>query len=201
MKTIDARGLACPLPVIQTKKALNDDNQIETIVDNDIAVQNLEKMANQLGYHVSNETKDDGFYVYISKNKLEAEWTNLEQDKAVITNDASNDVYIVVINTDEMGKGDSLLGKNLMKTFVNTLLAQDTLPTCVLLYNTGVKLVTEVEQTIEDFKELEANGVEVLACGACLDYYGLTEQLKVGAITNMYHIVNTMRLNANVIKP
>ncbi|MGX7029899.1 sulfurtransferase-like selenium metabolism protein YedF [Vagococcus zengguangii] len=199
MKKIDARGLSCPLPVIQTKKALEAHEHVLTIVDNYVAVQNLEKMASQLGYKIEVNENTDGFYVNLAKSAGNFS-TELQQDTHSEPIHRDED-YIVVIDSDEMGKGNPTLGQNLIKTFVNTLLAQDSLPSCVLLYNSGVKLVTEVEQTINDFKELEDNGVEVLTCGACLEFYELTEQLSVGNITNMYHIVHTIRTHTRVIKP
>lgn len=100
-----------------------------------------------------------------------------------------------------MGVGDDQLGKNLLKTFIYTLTEQDVLPKQVIFYNGGVPLVTEGSESLEDLKNLEAKGVEIYACGACLNYYGLTEKVAVGSITNMFRIVEMMRTANRIVKP
>ena len=77
----------------------------------------------------------------------------------------------------------------------------DKLPKSVLLYNGGVKLSTEGSDSIEDLKELEEKGVEILSCGTCLNFYNLQDKLKVGKVTNMYSIVEEMSGATNIIRP
>ena len=107
---------------------------------------------------------------------------------------------IVAIGSAEMGNGDPKLGKILMKSFLYSLTQLDALPQTVLFFNGGVRMTTEGSESIEDLKALEAQGVEILSCGTCLDFYGLKDKLRVGGITNMYVIAQTMAEAGNVVK-
>ena len=95
----------------------------------------------------------------------------------------------------------SCLGAVLMKGFIYALTSQEVLPDTILLYNNGAKLSTEGSDSLEDLKLLESQGVEILTCGTCLNYYGLTEKLAVGAVTNMYDICAKMMNAEKVVKP
>ena len=177
MLKVDARGDACPLPVVKAKKAiaeLNGAGEVEVLVDNEIAVQNLTKMAQQKGY--------------ASKAEKLAE------------RDARTDT-VVVIASDKMGDGAEELGKSLLKAFVFSLTQQDKLPKTILFYNGGAHLTCEGSPMLEDLKALEAEGVEIMTCGTCLNFYGLTEKLQVGTVTNMYVIAEKMLNAGNVVKP
>ena len=107
---------------------------------------------------------------------------------------------VVAIGSAEMGNGDPKLGKILMKSFLYSLTQLDALPQTVLFFNGGVRMTTEGSESIEDLKALEAQGVEIRSCGTCLDFYGLKDKLRVGGITNMYVIAQTMAEAGNVIK-
>ena len=111
------------------------------------------------------------------------------------------DSYIVVINSPTMGVGEEALGKQLLKTFVYTLTEQDVLPETIIFYNGGVPFVTEDSDMLEDLKTLVSRGVQIYACGACLNYYGLTDKVAVGEITNMYRIVEMMRKADRIVRP
>ena len=100
-----------------------------------------------------------------------------------------------------MGNGAEQLGKNLMKTFIYTLTEQEVLPQRIIFYNGGVQLLTEGSEVLEDLQKLAAEGVEIYGCGACLNFYGLTEKVKVGEITNMFSIVEMMRKAYRIVKP
>lgn len=197
MFVVDALGKACPLPVIETKKALKEHDAVQTLVDNKVATQNLSKMAQQLGctYTVT-EDSPTHYTVVITKQDAVVSDTVEEAAPAVTSDD-----YVVVVNAPVMGFGDDKLGKNLLKTFIYTLTEQDVLPQRIIFYNGGVKLVVKDSESLEDLKNLAAKGVEIYACGACLNFYGLTEQIAVGEITNMYRIVEMMRSANRIVKP
>lgn len=197
MFVVDALGKACPLPVIETKKALKEHDAVQTLVDNKVATQNLSKMAQQLGctYTVT-EDSPTHYTVVITKQDAVLSDTAEEAVPAVTSDD-----YVVVVNAPVMGFGDDKLGKNLLKTFIYTLTEQDVLPQRIIFYNGGVKLVVKDSESLEDLKNLAAKGVEIYACGACLNFYGLTEQIAVGEITNMYRIVEMMRSANRIVKP
>ena len=200
MVTVDARRDACPLPVVKAKNAikeLNGAGQVEVLVDNEIAVQNLTKMAQQKGYASSAEKRAAQEYrVVLTVGDAAAE----TPAPAVCAPDTRTDT-VVAIGSNQMGVGAEELGKTLLKVFVFALTQQDQLPRTVLFYNGGASLTCEGSPMLEDLKTLEAEGVEILTCGTCLNYYGLTEKLAVGGVTNMYVIAEKLTQAGNVVKP
>lgn len=180
MVKVNAVGFVCPVPVIMTKKALNEiaEGEVEVLVDNETAKQNLEKLAKELGYEFKSCEASGNFQVVINKKETSDKKETKEEN------------IVVVIDSDEMGKGDEELGKILVKGFIYSLTEMETLPKTVILYNKGVLLATVNENTIEDLKKLESMGVEVISCGTCANYYHVQDKLQVGSLTNMYTIVD-----------
>mgnify|MGYP004454962787 FL=1 len=201
MVKVDARGDACPLPVVKAKKAiaeLNGAGEVEILVDNEIAVQNLTKMAQQKGLVYSAEKLAEREYsVRFTVGKAVPE----REEKAEACAPDTRTDTVVVIASDQMGEGAEELGKTLLKAFVFSLTQQDKLPKTILFYNGGAHLTCEGSPMLEDLKALEAEGVEILTCGTCLNFYGLTEKLAVGGVTNMYVIAEKMLGAGNVVKP
>ena len=203
MVEVNALGKACPLPVIETKKAIEElkqDDTVKVLVDNEIAVQNVMKMAKHKNLDASSEKIDDNqFAVMIAvtgvgeKSEVEEE-VNCQPDRR-------GKGTVVVLSSDVMGTGDESLGKQLIKGFVFALTKMEELPSKVILYNRGAFLSSENEDTIQDLKTLEAEGVEILTCGTCLNHYGLGEKLAVGTATNMYEIVESMMTASHIVKP
>ncbi|MCF0110972.1 MAG: sulfurtransferase-like selenium metabolism protein YedF [Erysipelotrichaceae bacterium] len=196
--TVDARGLACPLPVVNTKaeiETMQVNEEVEVLVDNEIAVQNLTKFANVRGYDVTAEKKNDTeYHVYITVRQA-------TEDAAVVCTPDRKENMVVVLSSHTMGTGDDKLGTALMKAFVFALTKQDRLPDTVLLYNSGAWLSVEGADTLQDLQTLQANGVEIYTCGTCLNFYGLTDKLAVGQVTNMYDIVDKMESATKIIRP
>ena len=108
---------------------------------------------------------------------------------------------VVVLSSNGMGNGDPDLAKILMKSFLFALTKQDILPQAILLYNGGAHLSCEGSESLEDLRNLENLGVEILTCGTCLDFYHLKEKLAVGHVTNMYEIVEKMEQADKIIRP
>jgi selenium metabolism protein YedF len=108
---------------------------------------------------------------------------------------------VVVLSGNVMGTGDEKLGTSLMKAFVFAVTKQDVLPETIVCYNTGAYLTCEGADTLEDLKSLEAEGVNILTCGTCLDFYGIKDKLAVGTVTNMYEIVETMEKARTIVRP
>ena len=210
MIQVNAMGDTCPIPVVKTKKAIESMDApgvVETLVDNEIAVQNLTKMANQKGYAVKSEKIEEGQYkvtmVIGKKSDAETEAPAEKPETAepeVCAPDKRKD-QVVVISSSTMGIGNDELGAVLIKGFIYALSQQDILPGTILFYNGGVKLACEGSASLEDLKSMEAQGVEILACGTCLNFYELTDHLAVGSVTNMYEIVERMTQARQVIKP
>ena len=194
MIKIDARGDACPLPVVKAKKAiaeLHGPGEVEVLVDNEIAVQNLTKMAQQKGYLSSSEKLAEQEYRvrFTIKDTPAADTAVPGEEKQqaeaeTCIPDARTDT-VVVIASDKMGEGAEELGK----------------PKTIRFYYGGASLTWEGSPMREDLKALEAEGVEILTCGTCLNYYGITEKLAVGGVTNMYVIAEKMLNAGNVVKP
>ncbi|MDO4174980.1 MAG: sulfurtransferase-like selenium metabolism protein YedF [Eubacteriales bacterium] len=201
MMTVNALGKACPLPVVEAKHALAEaanGDTVHVLVDDEIAVQNLTKMAKQKRYPVCDGKTEDGmYYVDIVKDAQAAE----AADEPVSCVPINSGKTVVVLSADVMGCGNDELGHALMKGFVFALTQLDDAPDTVLLYNGGAKLSSEVPETIADLKKLEEAGTEILTCGTCLNFYGLTEKLAVGSVTNMYVICETMESAGKVIRP
>ncbi len=200
MIQIDARGDACPLPVVKAKKAiaeLQGAGQVEVLVDNEIAVQNLTKMAQQKGFGSAAEKRAEREYRVVF---TVGEAAPVPEEPETCTPDVRTDT-VVAIGSDKMGVGSDELGKTLVKAFVFALTQQDTLPRTILFYNGGASLTCAGSPMLEDLKALEAQGVEILTCGTCLNFYGLTEKLAVGGVTNMYVIAEKMLGAGSVVKP
>lgn len=194
-------------------KELKEGGEVVTLVDNEIAVQNLTKMAQQKGYGVFSEKLEEGKYrVRMSieaekasnseqKNVGNSEAVSKEAEQPGCIPDMRKKNVVVAVGSDKMGEGNDELGKVLIKGFLYAITQLDTLPDTMLFYNGGATLTTEGSDSLEDLKSLEAQGVEIMTCGTCLNYYDLSDKLAVGSITNMYAIVETLSNADKIIKP
>ncbi|PKM77345.1 MAG: sulfurtransferase-like selenium metabolism protein YedF [Firmicutes bacterium HGW-Firmicutes-15] len=188
-KIIDARGLACPEPVVLTKRALdsNEVHEVITIVDNRIALENVSRMIKTLSLESMIEEQDGNFYINITKEDMLPEKDTLRGST------------VVLIKSNVLGQGDDKLGSILMKSFMYTLTQMEGEIKTLIFLNSGVLLTTAGSDLIEHIKILESNGVEVLSCGTCLDFYSLIDKLQVGVVGNMYTIAEEMIHASKVI--
>ena len=203
MITVNAIGDACPIPVVKTRKAMETikgSEVVETLVDNEIAVENLKKMAGQMGYQVKDQKLEEGKYS-VQIMVTEAEKPEKMQADICDCRPATASDKVVVIRSNVMGEGDPELGKVLIKGFIYALSQQEELPKTMLFYNGGACLTCEGSASLDDLKELEHRGVKILTCGTCLNFYGLSEKLKVGEVTNMYEIAETMSKASLIVSP
>ena len=192
---IDARGKACPTPVIMAKKAISaGESTFTVLVDNTTAVENLKRLAENQGFDAAVTEQGGAFHLAFVRTGCPA------CEEAVNSPlPAPGGDWAVFVGRDIIGDGDRELGTNLMRMFFYTLSQGEDKPGAVLFMNAGVKLPTLDEQVVEHLKALSAVGVEILVCGTCLNFYGLTEQLRVGTVSNMYDIVTRMGKAAKVI--
>ncbi len=184
MTLLDMTGKPCPIPVIEAKKALKATTAgeiVSVLVDNDVARQNLQKMAEGMGHGFTHAAQPDG-NILIS--------ITVSDGCRII--DADNGGLVVGIGHDSMGGPSEELGKTLMKSFIYSLTELDTPPEHIVFYNGGVLLTTAGASTLDDLAVLAEKGCTISSCGACLNYYELTDKLAVGSITNMYAIVSVM---------
>lgn len=192
---VNAVGLPCPKPVIETKKALASINEgnIITSVDNEIARENVSKLAKSMNLHFS-VTEVDGVYeISIFKGAYAQSPEDMIQKRPDLSN------TVILIGSEFMGSGDPELGGILMKGYLYSLTESEPYPKAILLVNSGVKLSTINEATIQSLEKLEELGTEIYNCGTCLDFYHVKDLLQVGEVTNMYTIVEYMNEAGNTI--
>jgi selenium metabolism protein YedF len=192
MEHLDLKGKTCPIPVIETKKFLEtgDVADIEVLVDNDTACENVSRFLKSQGFEVVSEVKGADFCI---KGIRVATKTAEEP--------SHSGKLLVFVNSEALGHGSDELGRILMRSFLNTLKELDEKPWRILLINSGVKLVAEGSECLTPLKELHGLDVEILSCGTCLDYFQLKDKVMVGKVTNMYEIVSSFTRATKVISP
>ena len=193
MKEIDCRGMACPQPVVTTKKALDESGVKEfiLIVDNPAARENVERFAESQGAMVDVEEKGNDFYLRIQKRSAcDLAGSVLRAEKVV-----------VYINSNLLGVGEEALGAILMRAFLKVLLELKPVPSKLIFINSGVRLTSEGSEVLATLQALSEKGVGILSCGTCLDFYGLKEKLKVGIVSNMYDIAQSLLDADRLIRP
>ncbi len=183
-KVVDCRRLSCPQPVIETKQALEKTDKVTIIVDNPSARDNVARFGTSQGGRVTVDEKRDGIYITIEKSK--------HRTKAQSSKISAPGPSVVVIPSDQMGRGEEELGHILIRSFLHALTEVSDIPDIMIFFNTGVKLTVKGSEVLEDLKTLEKNGVEILICGTCLDYFDLKDKIAVGQVSNMYTIAETM---------
>jgi selenium metabolism protein YedF len=186
---IDARGLSCPQPVVLTRKALEKADELTVIVDNATAEQNVSRLAENHGLAVSVEEKGDGIYLRLTR----------PEDQSLGGKALLFEPTELLIASGTLGRGDDELGGVLMRTFIHTVSESEIKPHKIIFMNSGVKLVTQGSDVIDDLRALEKESVEILACGTCLGHFGLKDAVEVGRISNMYEITMVLMKSTKVI--
>ncbi|MBN1968641.1 MAG: sulfurtransferase-like selenium metabolism protein YedF [Candidatus Delongbacteria bacterium] len=189
MKKIDLRNLACPGPVIETKKAIAETNEDLIVVINSVASRE------NVGRFLQSQNID---HVVIEKGVEFEVHIKSKSEKAEVQSEENASTGRVVYITDDKIGEDSELGKILMKAFIHTIKDADILPEKIFFVNKGVFITTNWEDSINDLKEFEKLGVKIYSCGTCLNFFNITENLKVGMIGNAYDTVNSL-LNATSV--
>ena len=199
---VNAVGDACPIPVTKTIHALSgmtEAGTVEVHVDNEIAVQNLNRMA--AGHKLTAHAEKKGDKHFVVTMEVKEIGTAPIEDVAVDCIPDQRGSFVVAVDTDIMGRGSDELGKTLMKGFLYAVGQLPELPKTILFYNGGARLTTEGSVSLPDLRDMEARGVEILTCGTCLNFYGLTDKLQVGKVTNMYSIVEALAGASKILKP
>lgn len=193
MKEIDCRGLACPAPVIATKKGIEEasGSAFRVLLDKGAARENVLRFCASKGLVVSEELGDDSTSLLISGTLQTTSQGNLDEKKST---------PVILIASDKLGCGSDELGRLLMKNFIITLLELGKQPEKIFFVNSGVLLTTEGSELVEPLSKLINAGVEMFSCGVCLEYYGVSDKLVVGMTTNMYTIAESLLLSGNTIR-
>ncbi|MDQ5985071.1 MAG: hypothetical protein CSYNP_00775 [Syntrophus sp. SKADARSKE-3] len=203
--TIDARGLACPQPVILAKKAIEDNQAMTILVDNDAAVENIRRLAVKMACTVSVTDRGNGIREIFLARTAASEEHQMDAEafaeELACSTEKATGALVVVLSDNRMGRGDDTLGDVLIRSFIHTLLQLKPLPDTIICYNAGVKLATGDSTVLDDLQSLEKAGTEILVCGTCINYFSLGDQIAVGHISNMYDIVETMAGAARLLRP
>lgn len=200
MKEINAKGMLCPMPLIETKKALTEAESGETIkilIDNETSVKNVQHYLEDNGILVEIGTKGNDWELIINKGDENVEDTKPEEYCEVPEPKGKN--YVVLFAKDKIGEGSDELGSKLLGSFLESLKAQDKLPDQIIYLNSGINLVTKGSEFLPLIVELELNGVEMISCGTCLNFYNKMNELELGRVSNMFEIVEIMRNAGQVI--
>ncbi|MBN1277498.1 MAG: sulfurtransferase-like selenium metabolism protein YedF [Deltaproteobacteria bacterium] len=201
---VNAKGLACPQPVLLTKKALEDHSDVDVLVDNAIAVENVKRFAANAGWAVEVTDESGGIFRIHLKKQDETAADNRESECISCADNArsaASGPSVFVIVSDTMGKGSDELGTILMKSFIHTAIDLEDGPDVMIFYNSGVKLAVEGSDVLDDLKKIEGKGVKILVCGTCANYFSLTDRVAVGIISNMYDIADTLSRAGHIVQP
>ena len=205
--TVDARGLACPQPVLLAKKAIAENEEVIVLVDNEIAVENIRRLAVKTACGFSVTEKEGGVreigLVRIGATgqaPVDAGAVAAELTCAIVPEKETGPI-VVVLSDNRMGRGDDVLGDVLIRAFIHTLAQLKPLPATIICYNAGVKLVVKDSTVLDDLQQLAKAGVDILVCGTCVNYFGLGDQIAAGRISNMYDILETMAGAARLVRP
>ncbi|HBK85845.1 MAG TPA: sulfurtransferase-like selenium metabolism protein YedF [Firmicutes bacterium] len=191
MNTVDNRGLACPEPVIRTKKALDNmaAGTLISIVDNEIAKENVLRLANSMGLSATASKEAGVFRIEIIKN-AGASVSSVPEELLACSLPSKHTTLLV--KSDLFGQGDAALGQVLMKSFLHALNECSVLPREIFFVNSAVRLTCQGSAVLGKLQELEKKGVQIFSCGTCLDFYHLNEELAIGQVTNMFSIVESL---------
>jgi selenium metabolism protein YedF len=203
-ETINAKGLACPEPVILTKKALEAHSDVVVLVDDTTAMENIKRFAVSTGCSVEVNDEPGGVFKIRLKKEGTAALGNAAPEYLSCFTDLSSVAAgptVFVISSDTMGKGNDELGAVLMKAFIHTTVELEAGPDVMIFYNAGVKLTAEGSDFINDLKELERKGVKMLVCGTCVNYFNLTGKIAAGVVSNMYDISGTLSCAGRIFQP
>jgi selenium metabolism protein YedF len=200
MKTLDVTGKKCPMPLIETKKALMESSPgdaLAILIDNETSVKNVTHYLEDNNIPVTSRKNGDVWEISVNRGPEDLEKSKPE---AYCEPETTTDkTYVVVMAKNRIGEGSDELGKNLVGPFLESLKAQDVLPSKIVFMNSGIHLVTDGSDVIPQLKELELSGVEMIACGTCLNHYGKSEELVLGRISNMFEIVEVLRTTGKTL--
>ena len=204
MKIVDTRGKKCPIPIIETKKALKETSSGEkfrVLTDSKTSFSNISRFLtdNMIRFSVK---EDKGVWTFVVINEsgnvaLSPAENYCEPD---LTEAIKGD-YAIAVTSEFMGSGDDDLGRKLIKSFFVAVSCLDHLPSVMVFYNSGVKLVVKGSEVLDLIKEIEKSGVEVILCGTCVDHYKLGDSIDAGKIGDMYYIMGKLTSAGNVVRP
>jgi selenium metabolism protein YedF len=201
MKEIDARGLACPAPVLQTRAALQEEKPagVRVVVDNAASQQNVQRFLESQGFQTTLEQDGVDYLVVGTCVSAPGEHVQSPARQPAAGQQPEEKKIMVMCATDRIGFGDDALGLALMVNFLRTLKEMGDELWRLVFVNNGVKLTTDGADVLEDLRQYEKNGLKIMVCGTCLNHFNLLQRKQVGETTNMLDIVTAMQLADKVI--
>ena len=204
MKVIDLRGLKCPQPIIMLRKEfknLTAPFSVIVLTDNEISKSNLLKFLSDNKYFTENYKKDDHWILEVHANKDYLTDNDLSYNDYCSISDKKLNNSIVVIKNDKMGIGDDDLGMILIQGYFSSISELDKYPSAFIFYNKGVLLCRETSRIKEYLKKLNDNGVKIIICGTCLDYFKINNVVRFGEVSNMFTICELLQNSEKIIYP
>lgn len=202
MKTVDAKGKLCPMPLIMTKKALDEmaeNESLKILIDNENSLKNVTRFLEEHNMKVQTQKNADVYELTVNKTGEIPLETNVQDYCEQMNPSDSN--YVVAVQRNRLGDGDIELGEILIKAFINTLPENTIKPKTIIFLNSGIYLAIKDSPVLDALIKLQQAGVEILSCGTCLDFYHKKEELAVGRISNMYDILEKLSQTGNVLYP
>lgn len=192
MKIIDCRNMACPMPVVTVKRALESaaGEALRVLLDDGPPRENVGRFAVSRGLTVEESAEEGGYAMVIS---------GPGGSPSAVKGEKPGDT-VLLIASDRLGDGPEELGRLLMRNFIITLLDVAETPDRMLFLNTGVLLTTEGSEVLEALEGLGNRGVEILSCGVCLDFFHRKDKLRAGAVTNMFTIAESLLKAGSVVR-
>ncbi len=212
---VDLRGLVCPEPVLRTKKLIDnpDFSSLEVLVDTEVNVKNLERLAHSKKVAFTSTDESGHFRISLSQGP-ESSSKSLPESGAgagaktvgsAVAKKSSSESEsvgtVVFLGKDAFGEGDRDFSLSLVNVFLQTMFESGHRPRAVLMANSGVKLMgrdSGVRPVLDQFRDA---GCDVLACGLCVEFYGLKEDVPTEQVTNMFSICEYMMTADKVINP
>jgi len=206
MQEVDVRSLACPGPVLKLREILDSgEKEIRMLVADDLALSNVSRFAATRNCRVESSPGSGGGHV-VEVFAGEESARHHEGEEAYIVCDPTQPPVrrgptVVQITSEKMGLGDDELGGLLLRSFLKTQAELEEKPDSIIFYNGGVRLCCEGSTLLEDLRSLEAGGVEIIACGTCLNYFGLAAALEVGRGSDMLEIASRLAEAGHIVRP
>ena len=204
MKEYDVRDLACPGPVLKLRELFDDgEGEIRFHVADQLSQSNVTRFASSRGAAVAVDAEDDGSFILTITAAADSAAARTSEP-ALLDCDvpsATLSPLVVQISGGTMGSGDDELGALLLRSFLKTQIELERSPDAIIFYNDGVKLCCSGSVLLDDLRELEANGIEIIACGTCLNFFELSNQLEVGRVTDMLEIAGRLAAAGSIIRP
>ena len=202
MKEYDVRDLACPGPVLKLRGLLDEgEREIQFHVADELCRSNVTRFAASRSLATEVEAQDDGTFVVRLTAGEDSGSASAAGEPTAAVGGALAGPTLVQVTADTMGSGDDDLGGLLLRSFIKTQPELDTVPDAIIFYNSGVKLCCEGSLLLDDLRALEASGIEIIACGTCLNYFELADRLAVGRVTDMLEIAGRLAAAGRVVRP